>query len=292
MPRSMTGYGRGSCTGPTFSITAELRSVNHRYTDFFLRVPQEFYPFEDRIRRLLQKEIGRGRVEVNIVLHGSPSGEEEPAVNEQLAAAYYRVLESLAERLDLPLEIGVGNLMQLPGVLELPESTPAGESLWPFLEKALQEALERLVEQRIAEGRNLSRDLAARLADLEVLVKELAALTPVVLKEQKLRLESRLQEMLVDSFDESRLLVECAVLVEKMDIHEELVRLRSHLKAFGGALQLNEGPIGRRLDFIAQEIFREINTVGAKAQDYQLAALVVEIKTELEKMREQIQNIE
>lgn len=291
LPRSMTGYGRGSYAGPTFNVTAELRSVNHRYADFFLRVPRELFSFEDRIRRLLQREIGRGRVEVNIVLHGSPSGEEGVAVNEQLTAAYYRVLQGLAGRLDLPLKIGVGDLIQLPGVLQVPEPSPGEEALWPFLEKALQEALERLVEQRIEEGYNLSRDLTVRLRHLDALVKELTALTPVVLEEQKLRLESRLKEMLAANFDESRVLMECAVLVEKMDINEEIVRLRSHLEAFNGTLQ-NEGPIGRRLDFIAQEIFREINTVGAKAQDYRLAALAVEIKTELEKMREQIQNIE
>lgn len=292
MPRSMTGYGRGSSVGSGFSIIAELRSVNHRYADFFMRIPRELHPLEDRIRRLLQQEIGRGRVEVNVILRGSPSGEEGTAVDERLAASYYRILKELAGRLDLPLNVGVSELIQLPGVLELPESASGEELLWPHLERALQEALGKLVERRTGEGANLTRDLQGRLAALETLVQELDALAPVVLEEQRLRLESRLQEALADHFDESRVLTECAVLVEKAAVHEEIIRLKSHLEAFDGALRLGRGPIGRRLDFIAQEIFREINTVGAKAQDYRLTALVVEIKTELEKMREQIQNIE
>lgn len=291
LPRSMTGYGRGDCTGPTFTVTVELRSVNHRYTDIFLRVPREFHSLEDRIRRLLQKEIRRGRVEVNITLRGS-TGEAGVAVDEQLAAAYHRVLRELAERLSLPLNIGVSELVQLPGVLEVPEPASSGELLWPYLEKALQEALKGLVERRRNEGANLSRDLKVRLAALETQVEKLGELVPAVLNEQKERLESRLQEALAERFEEGRLLMECAILVEKMDVHEEIVRLKSHLEAFGAALQPNSGPAGRRLDFIAQEIFREINTVGAKSQDYRLAARVVEIKAELEKIREQIQNIE
>ncbi len=291
MLRSMTGYGRGSCSGGAFSVTAELRSVNHRYADFFLRIPRELYFFEDRIRRLLQKEIRRGRIEVNITLSGSPAGKEEIVVNEELAAAYYRALQELAERFGLPLNTGVGELIQLPDVLQLPGASPGDEFLWPFLEKALQEALESLVEQRKEEGSNLSRDLEARLGRIGELVEELAALAPETLEEQKLRLESRLTEMLGAHFDQSRVLMECAVLAERLDIHEETVRLRSHLEAFGGTLR-GESPAGRRLDFIAQEIFREINTVGSKSQDYRLAALAVEMKTELEKMREQIQNLE
>lgn len=292
MLRSMTGYGRGSCIGTTFSVTVELRTVNHRYADFFFRIPRELHPLEDRIRRLLQKEIGRGRIEINILLRGSPAGEEGAAVNERLAGAYHRVLKELAESLALPMNIDVFELSQLPGVLELPESTAGEELLWPQLQEALQEALQGLIERRREEGANLARDLQGRLAALAALVEELDALTPIVLQEQRARLESRMQEALADNFDEGRLLTECAVIVEKAAVHEEIIRLKSHLEAFGGALQQNSGPVGRRLDFIAQEIFREINTVGAKAQDYRLAALVVEIKTELEKMREQIQNIE
>lgn len=289
--KSMTGYGRGSCSGGAFSVTAELRSVNHRYADFFFRVPRELYFFEDRIRRLLQKEIRRGRIEVNITLSGSPAGEEVVMVNEELASAYYRALEGLAARLDLPLKIGVGDLIQLPEVLQAPGASPGEEFLWPFLKKALQEALDNLVKRRCEEGSNLSRDLEARLGQIGELVKELVSLAPAALEEQKLRLESKLTGMLGAQFDQGRVLMECAVLAERLDIHEETVRLGSHLEAFGRTLR-GEGPVGRRLDFIAQEIFREINTVGAKSQDYRLAALVVEMKTELEKIREQIQNIE
>lgn len=291
MLRSMTGYGRGSCSREGFGVTVELRSVNHRYADFFLRVPRELHIFEDRIRSLLKKEIRRGRVEVNITLSGSPAGEEIVVVNEALALSYYRALEGLAERLELPLNMGLGELIQLPEVLQAPGAAPGEDILWPLLEEALQEALQNLVRRRSEEGDNLSFDLKAGLGQVEVLVGELAGLAPAVLEEQKQRLEAKLTGALGAHFDENRLLMECAVLAERADIHEEMVRLGSHLSSFKTALA-GESPAGRRLDFLAQEIFREINTVGAKSQDYRLAALVVEVKSELEKIREQIQNIE
>lgn len=292
MLRSMTGYGRGSCAGPAFNITVELRSVNYRYADYYLKIPREFYFLEDRIRRLLKGKVGRGRVEVNIIARRSSAGKEGVALDEKLAAAYLRAFRDLAKGLDIPLDLSMADLVQMPGVLEDPDHVSEEKALWPYLEKALQEALEGLLDGRTAEGRNLYRDLKDRLAKLEALAEELAALVPAALEEQRARLESRLQEALADNFDEGRLLTECAVLAEKMDVHEETVRLKSHLEALDEALQKNKGPVGRRLDFIAQEIFREINTIGAKSQDYRLVALVVEIKSELEKMREQIQNIE
>ncbi len=291
--RSMTGYGRGSCSGTNFGVTVELRSVNHRYADFFLRVPRELYFLEERIRSLLKKEIRRGRVELHIALNLSPEGEEEEVVtvNEGLVIAYYRVLEGLSERLGLPTGITAGELLQLPGVLQETGAAPGEESLWPVLQEALQEALESLVDHRNEEGANLSRDLEMRLEQIRSLVEELAALAPSVLEEQKRHLEKKLAEMLGAHFDESRILMECAIMAERADIHEEIVRMKSHLEAFGGTL-LGTGPAGRRLDFMAQELFREINTAGAKSQDYRIAALVVGMKTELEKIREQIQNIE
>ncbi|HPU01060.1 MAG: YicC family protein [Firmicutes bacterium] len=291
MLRSMTGYGRGSCSGENFSVTAELRSVNHRYADFFLRLPRELYCFEDRIRRLLQKEIRRGRVEATIALSGSPAAKVEIDVNEALAAAYCRALQKLAERLALPFDLGLAQLIQLPDVLRPPQTVPTDEQIWPFLEKALQEALENLVKQREEEGSNLARDLELRLEKLSSILEEMATLAPLCLEEQKKRLESRLGEMLGAHFDQGRVLMECAILAERVDFHEELVRMGSHLESFQKTLR-SDGPVGRRLDFIAQEIFREVNTVGAKQQDYRIAEQVVKMKTELEKMREQIQNIE
>lgn len=291
MLRSMTGYGRGCCAGDNYGVTVELRSVNHRYADFFLRVPREIQLFEDRIRRLLKKEVRRGRVEVHIALSGLPGGEAAVTLNKELAAAYHRVLEGLAQHLDLPMALSLGELIQMPGVLQDPGAAPEEEYLWPFLEKALQEALENLVRSRGEEGANLSRDLQLRRERIVAMVDELALLAPAVLEEQHLRLKNRLTEMLGAHFDQGRILMECAVLAERMDIHEEVIRLKSHLESFQGALR-GESPAGRRLDFVAQEIFREINTVGAKSQDYGIATLVVDMKTELEKIREQIQNIE
>lgn len=291
MIRSMTGYGRGVCSGDGFTVTAELRSINHRHTDFFLRVPRELYLFEDRIRNLLKTEIRRGRVEVNITMTGLPAGGAEILVNEELAAAYYRALAQLSERIHIHMDIGAAALIQLPGILQAQGGTTGDEHVWALLETALREALRGLIESRDKEGGNLCRDLQARLEQIVTLAKELGGLAPAVLEEQRLHLEKKLMGMLEAHFDQSRVLMECAILAERLDIHEEMVRLGSHLEAFGGTL-CGESPVGRRLDFMAQEIFREINTIGAKSQDYRIAALVVEIKTELEKIREQVQNIE
>ena len=228
---------------------------------------------------------------MNIILISSRAGAEGLGLNEEMAVAYHRALQGLAERIRIPMSMRVAELVQLPGVLQAQGAAADDEILWPVLKEALQEALASLVLHRKKEGDNLACDLGEGLDRLGFLVEDLVEAAPNILEEQKLQLENRLTGMLEAHFDQNRILAECALLGERMDVHEEMVRLGSHLKAFGSALE-SEGPAGRRLDFIAQEIFREINTVGSKSQDYRIAALVVEIKTELEKMREQIQNIE
>jgi len=288
---SMTGYGRGSGSQNGFECTVELRSVNHRYADFHLRMPRELYHLEDRIRRELQQAIKRGRVEATITLVNIPAGIDSVRPNFELAGAYCRALQELARRLELKGDIGLEHLMQLPDILCRQNLVLPEELVWPALHQALAEAITRLVQRRRDEGDNLARDLAERCRCAGKIVQAIADLAPLVLDDCRARLEQKLKDFLSGTYEENRVLLECAILVERMGIDEELVRLKSHLQAFEKALATG-GPAGRKLDFIIQEMFREANTIGSKAGDYRLSSLVVELKTELGKIREQIQNIE
>ncbi len=291
MMRSMTGYGRGSGSQDGFVFSAELRSVNHRYADFSIRLPRELYSLEERIRRLLQEHVRRGRVEVNLVLDEVPAGLRQVKVNYDLAEDYHSSLKQLSERLGLTEEIKLKHLLQMPELFKPAGISLTEEEVWPAAGTALQEALTNLLEQRRVEGENLSRDLLERCGRLEKMITEAAVRAEEAKDEYRKKIDQKFAELLAGQFEETRLLMESAILVERMGVDEELVRLNSHVEAFRANFNGSE-PVGRKLDFIAQEMFREINTIGSKAGDYKLTNLVVEMKAELEKIREQIQNLE
>lgn len=291
MAKSMTGYGRGSGSKNGYAFTVEMRSVNHRYADLSLRLPRELYSLEERMRQILQVDIKRGRVEVGITLDETPAGARTVKVNQDLAGAYYQALRQLSQQLDLPMDAGLDTLVNLPDVLSVRGVVLPEELVWPSLQEALDEALSRLLRQREDEGANLTRDLRDRCRQARELVRAAAARSLEAKVECRLRVERKFAEFLSGQFEQNRVLMECALLVDRMGIDEELVRLESHLDSFEKTLAA-EGPTGRKLDFMAQEMFREVNTIGSKAADYQLAGLVVDLKSELEKVREQIQNIE
>jgi len=287
----MTGYGRGSSTQEGFTFSAELRSVNHRYADFSLRLPRELYSLEDRIRRVLQESIKRGRVEVNLVLDEMPAGLRQVKVNYDLAEDYYKALELLSSRLGLSDKVKLKHLLQMPELFKPGGITLTEEQVWPALSAALQEALAQLLAQRRIEGDNLCRDLLQRCDRVEEMVTTAVGLAEKAKDDCRRRTEQKFEELLAGHFEETRLLMESALLVERMGVDEELVRLGSHIEAFRSNLNGSD-PAGRKLDFIAQEMFREVNTIGSKAGDYKLTNLVVDLKAELEKIREQIQNLE
>lgn len=287
----MTGYGRGSGTQDGFVFSAELRSVNHRYADFSIRLPRELYSLEERIRRLLQEHVRRGRVEVNLVLDEVPAGMRQVKVNYDLAEDYHSSLQKLSERLGLTEEIKLKHLLQMPELFKPAGISLTEEEVWPAAGAALQEALTNLLEQRRVEGENLCRDLLERCDRLEKMIAEAAVRAEEAKDEYRKKIDQKFAELLAGQFEETRLLMESAILVERMGVDEELVRLNSHVEAFRANFNGSE-PVGRKLDFIAQEMFREINTIGSKAGDYKLTNLVVEMKAELEKIREQIQNLE
>jgi len=291
MISSMTGYGRGSSSQDGFTFIAEMRSVNHRYADFALRLPRELYPLEDRIRRQLQQSIKRGRVEVSLALDEVPADLRQVKVNYDLAEDYHKALQLLSSRLDLSEKVQLKHLLQMPELFKPGGVTLSEEQVWPLVSAALQESLDQLLNQRQAEGENLCRDLLERCTRLEKLMETASIAAEEAKEDCRRRTEQKFEELLAGKFEETRLLMECALLVERMGVDEELVRLKSHIEAFRSNLSGTD-PAGRKLDFIAQEMFREVNTIGSKAGGYHLTNIVVELKAELEKIREQIQNLE
>ena len=291
MISSMTGYGRGSSSQDGFTFIAELRSVNHRYADFALRLPRELYSLEDRIKKQLQESVKRGRVEVNLALDEIPTGLRQVKVNYDLAEDYYRSLAQLSSRLQLSDQIKIEHLLQMPELFKPAGITLDEEEVWPIVRAAIQDALEQLLKQRQVEGENLCRDLLERCDHLEEMVESASSTAELAKEDCRKRTEQKFEELLAGKFEETRLLMESALLVERMGVDEELVRLKSHVEAFRSNLTGTD-PAGRKLDFIAQEMFREVNTIGSKAGDYRLTNIVVDMKAELEKMREQIQNLE
>jgi len=292
--KSMTGYGRGECTAKGASITVELNSVNRKQAEVSLSVPSELESIEPDLRDLILASVSRGRVSGRVVLqYSGASRASAVAVNETQAKAYRRELSKLAKSLEIPDNLSLDSLLRLPGVLENAQPTLDAKAFRAPIKSALGQALEGLLSMREKEGGNLGRDLAKRLAKLRRIVKRVAKLAPDVLKYHRERLIERLKKTNVEvpDMDDDRLLREIVYYTDRTDITEELTRLGSHFVQLEECLS-DVVPVGRKLDFLAQEMFREINTIGSKANDANISSEVVTLKTELEKIREQVQNVE
>lgn len=292
MPYSMTGYGRGESLGPEFSCVVEMRSVNHRYRDVFVRIPREFGEFEDRLRRLVAKHFDRGRIDISVALEEAGESLTTVKTNRSLIDGYMLATRQLAQDLGLPWDLGICNLISLPGVIEVASEEVDREEIWSQVEESALRAITELKEMRAREGAFLAGDIVDRTEIIEELIAKITQRAPRVLEEYRVKLEARLQELLgATPVDESRIIMETAVYADRSDITEELVRLNSHTAQIYEVINQDE-PIGRRLEFLVQEMQREVNTIGSKAQDSDISHMVVDIKSELEKIREQIQNIE
>ena len=292
--KSMTGYGRGECTAKGASITVELNSVNRKQAEVSLSVPSELESIEPDLRDLILASVSRGRVSGRVVLQYTGSSRASAvAVNETQAKAYRRELSKLAKSLEIPDNLSMEGLLRLPGVLENTQPTLDAKAFRAPIKSALGQALEGLLSMREKEGGILGRDLAKRLAKLRRIVKRVAKLAPDVLKHHRERLIERLKKTNVEvpDMDDDRLLREIVYYTDRTDITEELTRLGSHFVQLEECLS-DVVPVGRKLDFLAQEMFREINTIGSKANDANISSEVVNLKTELEKIREQVQNVE
>ena len=294
MIRSMTGYGRAEAAGARTILSIECKSVNHRHLDVSLKLPRVLGAFEADARRLIQAAVQRGRVDVSATLTAPEGSVLNPlTVNLAQAKEYAEAARTLAAALDLGDGPSLGWVMGQSGVLSREEQAPlSAEEAWPLLERALSSALAELVERRETEGRALGQELSGLGATLAAHVDTVALRAPMAVERRAGRLRERMQAMLAGAeIDQSRLATEVAVWADKTDVSEELARLRAHLTQLG-ALLAGDGPVGRTLDFLIQEINREVNTIGSKADDLEISQAVIAAKSTLEKMREQVANLE
>ncbi|MHB8946097.1 MAG: YicC/YloC family endoribonuclease [Bacillota bacterium] len=292
MIRSMTGYGRGEVSTTQRKATVEVRSVNHRFSEVVIRMPKELSPLEERIRNLVQAKVSRGRVDVLIMREDSRGKRRKVEVDKDLAVSYYEGLKELQEALGLKAETGLDLIARLPDVFLLTEVPEDLEEIWRGLSVAVDRALDTMLAMREREGERLRADLMERLRVIEDYAAAIEARSPQVVEEYRRRLTDRVKEILPGvSVDEGRLTTEIVLFAERSSITEEIVRLRSHLAQMREGLGQSEA-VGRRLDFLLQEMNREINTIGSKSADSDIAKAVIDVKSELEKIREQVQNIE
>jgi uncharacterized protein (TIGR00255 family) len=288
----MTGYGRGQSTFDGSKFSVELNSVNRKQSDVTVSLPREFGELEPRVRDVINSRVSRGRLNVVVSYQSGTSLAPRLAIDSGLAGAYYRAMVELRDELGAGGEITIETILRSPGVLRIPEDSIAIESAWPYLEKALSEALDDLVRMRDKEGKHLAKDLIKRLKLVRQSLRKIRQLHPAVCKKYRQTLHERIARAGLDlPVDDERLVREVILFADKSDISEELIRLDSHLAQFAHTLRKTE-PVGRTLDFITQEIYREFNTLGSKANDAEISQLVVTCKAEMEKIREQIQNIE
>lgn len=292
MIKSMTGFGRGEAVDGDRKITVEMKSVNHRYLDVNIKMPKKLNFFEAAIRSELKKYIDRGKVDIFITYEDFSESNVSVKYNEDVAGVYYEYLAQMAQKFGLDNDVRVSTLARFPEVFELEETQTDEDELWNLLEKALAKAAEGFVDTRIKEGENLCSDLCTKLDGMLESVKFIEERSPVIVSEYKEKLRSKVRELLDDTqIDEGRLLMEVTIFADKVCVDEELVRLRSHIETMKENL-LKGGAIGRKLDFMAQEMNREANTTLSKCNDLDIADRAIDLKTEIEKVREQIQNIE
>jgi uncharacterized protein (TIGR00255 family) len=288
----MTGYGRGETDHEGTKFTVELNSVNRKQSDVVVNLPRDLVELEPRIRQTINENISRGRTNATISLHSGENGTRKLALNTELARSYHEAMQSLQEELNAPGEITIATILQAPGVMRFPEEALDPEDAWAPVENALRAALADLIKMREREGKHLAKDLIHRLKAIRKKLKEVRALHPDVVKRYRAALLERIEKAgLPLPNDDERVLKEITFFADRADVSEELTRLESHLAQFAHHLRSKE-PVGRTLEFITQEIFRELNTLGAKANDAAISQRVIGCKAELEKIREQVQNLE
>jgi uncharacterized protein (TIGR00255 family) len=292
MIKSMTGYGRGEWQANGKKVEVEVKSFNHRYCDISLRLPRRLSPLETQARNLIRQRISRGRIEAFVKVDESSQDEQKLELDLNLAKDYHLALKTLQESLGIPGELRLEVLAGFKDIFTRKEVEADPEKDWSSLQAALEGALGSLEAMRRDEGRKLTEDFLGRLEAIEKMIQEVEEKAPLALRACRDRLAQRVQELNEGvGVDEGRLAQEVAFLAERSDITEELVRIRSHLNQFRDMLKGTE-PAGRKLEFLLQEINREANTIGSKASDAGIAQITVGIKSELEKIREQVQNVE
>lgn len=292
MLRSMTGYGRSENIIDGRHIIFEIKSVNHKFFECNARLPRSCMFLEDKLKTLVQGKISRGKVDVFLQLETLESTDTEVLVNHSLASAYVKALRELKEEYSLPDEVSLSLLARCPDLLSVRKAQEDEDALWAAVAEVAEAAIESFLEMRKSEGVRLQKDILEKAGHLEALVDEVEKITPETVAEYRERLQTKIEEMLgANHFDEQRVLTEVAVFADKVAVDEETVRLRSHIRQLR-QLSESEEPVGRKIDFLVQEMNREANTIGSKSVNSKIAYLVVDMKSEIEKIREQIQNVE
>ena len=292
MIKSMTGYGSAKGSTGDIDISIELRSVNNRYLDCNIRMPRVYTAAEDAMKALIQSFVTRGKVDVYVTLDVSQTGEASISVNKPLADAYMAALKSLSDDFGIENDVKTMALARFPDVLQMEKKEADVDSVSAGLCAVLRDALEAFNAMRTNEGEKMFHDISARIDSIENFTCLAEERSPVVAAEYRGKLEKRMMDVLQNTeIDESRILTEAAIFADRIAVNEEIVRLKSHISQLREILQSAE-PVGRKLDFLIQEVNREANTIGSKGNDIEMAKIVVELKAEIEKMREQIQNIE
>ena len=291
MLKSMTGFGRAEDLIDGFLIKAQIKSVNHRYSDFSIRVPRVYNFIEDKVRQRLISYISRGKVEVNITVEQKEGDDKVVTLNKALAENYLKAMREMSE-LGLQDDLRISHMSRFSDIFNVEYSDIDEDEVYAKIDTVLKNALEDFVSMRTEEGKRLEADIKLHLDNVLELVEKIEKRSPETISEYRKRLEEKIKEVLENRMiDESRIVTEAAIFADKVAVDEETVRLKSHVKEFLNAIKTDK-PIGKKLDFIVQEMNREANTIGSKASDIEICSYVVEIKSEIEKVREQIQNIE
>ena len=292
MLQSMTAFGRGEAMADGYRFTVELRTLNHRFCDIRIKLPRKYTDFEEEIKRKLSSHFSRGRIEVNVVADEALDKVRHLSVDLELAETYRRLLLDLQDKLGLEAGLRLDTLLHFREIFVFEEDEEGRAQAWKVMETALDQSVKECTQMRKEEGLAIETDFVERLNQLETLSSEVESRSPLVVSDVRDRLQKRIEELLGQGeLDESRLAQEVAILAEKSDITEEVIRLKSHIQQFQVLLKAS-GPRGRQLEFLLQEMHREINTIGSKANDVEIAQKVIQIKTELERLREQVQNVE
>lgn len=292
MIKSMTGFGRSEIERGNRKITVEIKSVNHRFLENSIKMPKKLNIFEARIRDTIKKYASRGKIDVFITYEDNSESNVSLKFNESIAREYMNIFRQMEERFNIRNDITVGALSRYPEVITMEESQEDEEELWNFINEAIEEAYKGLADTRIIEGENLKNDLLLKLDHMEELVSYIETKNPHIIEDYKKKLEAKMEEILSDAdIDKNRIASEVIIYADKVCVDEETVRLRSHIEHARKCLN-EDGGIGRKMDFIAQEMNREANTTLSKANNIEISNAAIDLKTEIEKIREQIQNIE
>ncbi len=292
MIKSMTGFGRFEVSEQNKKITVEMKSVNHRYLDVGVRMPKQLNSFDAAIRAEIKKYASRGKVDVYISYEDTSEDKTSLKYNSELATEYVSYYKSISQQFGIENDLCASKLMRCPEVLVMEENQTDEDELWKMVQKAVDGACEKFVESRISEGEHLKNDLSAKLDEMMKIVEAIAVRSPEVFEEYRVNIRKQVEELLGNTqIDEARIATEIVLFADKMCVDEELVRLRSHVEKMKSDLLTGED-VGRKLDFLAQEMNREANTILSKANDLEVTNRGIDLKTEIEKVREQIQNIE